>query len=174
VRAGLESFLALEGRGWKGRRRTAMITDRFRAAFAREAVTNLAETDNVRIHALTLDGKPIAIMVVFVVGGEAFTWKTAFDETFAEFSPGKLLVWRLTEQHLDDPNIVRTDSCAMPDHPVMSHLWRERETMGTLIVGLQPGRDRDVRQVTTQLHLYRNTRNVARLIRDRLRAIARR
>ena len=29
----------------------------------------------------------------------------------------------VTEQHLDDPNIMATDSCAVPDHPVMSRLW---------------------------------------------------
>jgi hypothetical protein len=31
-----------------------------------------------------------------------------------------------------------------------------------------------VRQVATQLHLYRNTRNVARLLREKIRALARR
>ncbi len=174
VRAGLEAFLALEASGWKGQRRSAMVADRYRAAFAREAVTNLADNDHVRIHSLELDGKPIAILVVFVMGGDAYTWKTAYDEAFAAFSPGKLLVQKLTEQHLDDPNIQRTDSCAVPDHPIMSRFWQERSTMGTMIVGLAPERDRDVRQTAKQMHLYRNTRNFARVVRDRLRAMARR
>jgi hypothetical protein len=174
VRAGLEAFLALEAAGWKGQRRSAMVADRYRAAFAREAVTNLADNDHVRIHSLELDGKPIAILVVFVMGGEAYTWKTAYDEAFAAFSPGKLLVQKLTEQHLDDANIQRTDSCAVPDHPIMSRFWQERSTMGTMIIGLAPERDRDVRQTAKQMHLYRNTRNFARVVRDRLRAMARR
>ena len=33
-----------------------MVLDRYRAAFAREAITNLAEADSVRIHTLDLDG----------------------------------------------------------------------------------------------------------------------
>lgn len=174
VRFALETFLSLEASGWKGRRKTAMVADRYRAAFAREAVTNLAETDNVRIHTLELDGRPIAVMVAFVISGEAYTWKTAYDETYASFSPGKLLFMRLTEQHLDDPNVERTDSCAVPDHPIASRLWGEREEMGTLVIGLRPERDRDVRQVARQLHLYKNTQNFARLLRNRLKAMARR
>lgn len=174
IRLRMEEFLLLEAAGWKGRSRTAMINDRYRAAFAREAITNLAETDGVRIHTLDLDGRAIASMIVFMTGGEAYTWKTAYDEEFARYSPGKLLVAELTEWHLDDANIARSDSCAVPDHPVMSRFWEEREEMGTLVVGLQQNRDRDVRQAAAQLHLYRNTRNVARLLRDKIRSLARR
>lgn len=168
IRVRTEEFLALEVSGWKGRKRTAMVTDRYRAAFAREAITNLAQTDSVRIHTLDLDGRAIASMIVFVMAGEAFTWKTAYDETYARFSPGKQLVGELTKWHLDDANIQRTDSCAVPDHPIMSRLWEEREEMGTLVIGLDRNLDREVRQVTTQLHLYRNTRNMARVLRDKI------
>ncbi len=172
IRARMEEFLALEASGWKGRQRTAMVMDRYRAAFAREAITNLAEADSVRIHTLDLDGTAIATMIVFMMAGEAYTWKTAYDERYAKYSPGKLLMAELTEWHLDDANIVRSDSCAVPDHPVMSRFWEEREEMGTLVIGLNQTRDRDVRQVAAQLHLYRNTRNMARLLREKIRALA--
>lgn len=168
IRLRMEEFLALEASGWKGRKRSAMITDRLRAAFAREAITNLAEADQVRIHTLDLNGSAVASMVVFIMAGEAYTWKTAYDETYARFSPGKLLMADLTEWHLDDANIERTDSCAVPDHPIMSRFWQEREAMGTLVIGLRSNADRDVRQVGTQLHMYRNTRNIARILRDKI------
>ena len=57
---------------------------------------------------------------------------------YAAFSPGTLLMIEVTEQHLDDPNIMATDSCAVPDHPVMSRLWSERKPIGTIVVGLTP------------------------------------
>lgn len=142
IRLRMEEFLVLEASGWKGRERSAMIMDRFRAAFAREAVNNLAEADSVRIHTLDLDGKAIATVIVLLMAGEAFAWKTAYDERYAKYSPGKLLVAELTEWHLDDANIIRSDSCAVPDHPVMSRLWQEREEMGTLVIGLAQNRDR--------------------------------
>ncbi|RYE66339.1 MAG: GNAT family N-acetyltransferase [Rhizobiaceae bacterium] len=172
VRQRMEEFLALESTGWKGRKRSALINDRYRAAFAREAITNLAEVDAVRIHTINLDGRAIASIVIFLMAGEAYTWKTAYDESLSRFSPGKLLVMKLTDWHLDDANILRTDSCAVPDHPIMSRLWEEREEMGTLVIGLARNSDRDVRQVATQLHLYRNTRNMARLLREKILAIA--
>lgn len=168
IRHRLEEFLALEASGWKGRKRSAMVMDRFRAAFAREAITNLAEADAVRIHTLDFNGSAIASLIVLLMGGEAYTWKTAFNENFARYSPGKLLMVELTEWHLDDANIVRTDSCAVPDHPIMSRFWQEREQMGTLVIGLKRNSDRDVRQAAAQLHLYRNTRNVARILRDKI------
>lgn len=168
IRRRVEEFLALEAKGWKGRRRSALVNDRYRAAFAREAIGNLAEIDAVRIHTLDLDGRAIASLIVFLMGGEAYTWKTAYDESFAAFSPGKLLMMKLTEWHLEDANITRTDSCAVPDHPVMSRFWTERESMGTLVIGLTETADRDTRQVAAQLHLYQNTRSLARRLRDKI------
>jgi CelD/BcsL family acetyltransferase involved in cellulose biosynthesis len=171
IRHAIEAFLTLEASGWKGRERTAMAIDRYRAAFAREAVHRLAEQDMCRIHALTLDGKLIASLIVFVESGCAYTWKTAYDENFSAFSPGTLLMIEVTGQHLDDPNIDTTDSCAVPDHPVMSRLWSERRTMGTIVVGLTPDADRLARQAASQLHLYRETRNMARILRNRVRTL---
>ncbi|WP_245582569.1 GNAT family N-acetyltransferase [Neorhizobium lilium] len=172
VRLRMEEFLALEAKGWKGKKRSALVSDRYRAAFAREAITNLAEVDAVRIHTIDLDGHAIASIIVFLMAGEAYTWKTAYDEELGQYSPGKLLIMRLTDWHLDDANIMRTDSCAVPDHPIMSRLWEEREEMGTLVIGLTRNSDRDIRQVAAQLHLYRNTRNVARLLREKILSIA--
>lgn len=171
IRHAIESFLTLEAAGWKGRERTAMAIDRFRAAFAREAVHRLAEQDMCRIHSLTLDGRTIACLIVFVEAGIAYTWKTAYDETLASYSPGTLLMIEVTRQHLDDPNIMMTDSCAVPDHPVMSRLWAERKPMGTLVIGLTPDADRLTRQAASQLHLYRETRNMARLLRNRMKSL---
>jgi CelD/BcsL family acetyltransferase involved in cellulose biosynthesis len=173
IRQRMEEFLLLEASGWKGKKRSAMLSDRYRAAFAREAVNNLAEVDAARIHTIDFDGKAIASMIVLMMNGEAYTWKTAFDESFSRFSPGKLLVAHLTEWHLDDANITRTDSCGVPDHPIMSRFWQEREEMGTLIIGLRQNSDREARQAASQLHLYQNTRNVARMIREKIMSLGR-
>lgn len=171
IRHAIERFLTLEAAGWKGRERTAMAVDRYRAAFAREAVHRLAEQDLCRIHSLTLDGRTIACLIVFVEAGVAYTWKTAYDETLAAYSPGTLLMIEVTRQHLDDPNIMMTDSCAVPDHPVMSRLWMERRPIGTLVIGLSPDADRLARQAASQLHLYRETRNMARILRNRMKTL---
>jgi len=168
IRLGVEAFLSLEAAGWKGRERSAMATDRYRAAFAREAVDRLAERDLCRIHTLTLDGKVIACLIVFVESGIAYTWKTTYDEAYAAYSPGTLLMLDVTRYHLDDPNILGTDSCAAPHHPVMSRIWTERRPLGTIVVALAPDADRLARQAASQLHLYQETRNFARSVKNRL------
>lgn len=174
IRHAIETFLTLEAAGWKGRERTAMAVDRYRAAFAREAVHRLAEQDLCRIHSLTLDGRTVASLIVFIEQGFAYTWKTAYDESLSAYSPGTLLMIEVTKQHLDDPNIMMTDSCAVPDHPVMSRLWSERRPIGTFVIGLTPDADRLTRQAAAQLHLYRETRNMARIVRNRMRSLLRR
>ena len=62
----------------------------------------------------------------------------------------------------------------MPDHPVMSRLWSERKPIGTIVVGLTPEADRAARQAAQQLHLYRETRNMARIVRNRVRNLLKR
>ena len=174
IRVGIEAYLSLETAGWKGREGTAMVIDRYRAAFAREAVHSLAEQDYCRIHSLTLDGKVIACLIVFIELGVAYTWKTAYDEAYSAYSPGTLLMIEVTKQHLDDPNIETTDSCAVPDHSIMSRLWSERKPIGTLVIGMTPDADRVTRQAASQLHLYRETRNIARLLRNRVTRLLKR
>lgn len=174
VRLALEEFLLLENKGWKGEKRSSLNADRYRGAFAREAVNNLAEYDKCRIHALTLDGDVIASLIVFVDANHAWTWKTAYDEDLARYSPGMLLMMRATETLLDDPNVIFADSCALPDHPVMSRLWTETHEMTTLIIGLEPDLEREVRKVAQQTELYSQTRQLAKTLRDRFQAMVRR
>lgn len=174
IRQATEIFLTLEASGWKGYRRTAMAVDRFRAAFAREAMHRLAERDLCRVHSLTLGGETIASLIVFIEAGVAYTWKTAYDERYAAYSPGTLLMIEVTKQHLEDPNVMLTDSCAVPDHPMVSRMWTERRRIGTILIGLTPDADRPTRQAASQLHLYRETRNMARLLRNRVRDLLRR
>lgn len=174
VRLAVEAFLTLEASGWKGRKRSAMVIDRHQGAFAREAAYRMVERDLCRVHTLTLDGTVIASLIVFVESGLAYTWKTAYDENWSAYSPGTLLMIELTKSHLEDPNITATDSCAVPGHSVMSRLWTERRPIGTLVVGLTPGTDRLTRQAASQLDFYLESRNAARLLRNRLRRLLRR
>jgi Acetyltransferase (GNAT) domain len=169
VRLAMEEFLLLENAGWKGRQKTSLASDRYRSAFAREAINNLAERDLCRIHSFKLDGRVIASLIVFLQSGHAWTWKTTYDENYAAQSPGTLLIMQVTESHLDDPNIEITDSCAPEDHPVMSRMWSERREFSTMVIGLRPELDRETRQVAAQIELYRSTRNAAKSVRDRLK-----
>ncbi|MEX0697946.1 MAG: GNAT family N-acetyltransferase [Dongiaceae bacterium] len=131
----LESFLTLESAGWKGRAGTALASSRATAAFVRSAVASRATSGAARIDMLTVDGRPVAMLVSFIAGATAFTWKIAYDETFARFSPGAQLMLEAAKRIFAETSVSRIDSCADAGHPMIDRLWPGRMVVGTLVIG---------------------------------------
>ncbi|EAU43311.1 hypothetical protein FP2506_10716 [Fulvimarina pelagi HTCC2506] len=165
-RIALEDFFILEASGWKGRARSALTSDRYRAAFAREALNALAEKDRARIFTLRLDGEAIASIVMLVDGGDVYAWKSAYDERYAKTSPGQQIVAEATRSLLADPTIRRADSCAMPDHFVMNRFWRDRLEIGTIVLGLKQEAGAAVDAVGRSIEQSKRTANRVRLMRE--------
>jgi CelD/BcsL family acetyltransferase involved in cellulose biosynthesis len=121
-----ERFLALEAKGWKGARGTALAQEPQRAAFARETAEGFASHGRLAVHELALDGATLAAGVVLSSGRRAFFWKIAFDEDFAAYSPGLLLTLAIARRAAEGSEIDLIDSCAAPDHPMIDHVWLGR------------------------------------------------
>jgi len=138
VERGLEDFLALEAAGWKGRQGSALANGPADAAFTRAMIAALTPRGQAAIHALTLDGKPVSMQIVLRAGTTAFTWKTAYDETQSDYSPGTLLLEDYTTSFLADPGITRVDSCAYDETSFMGS-WRERQAIATVWLDTRPG-----------------------------------
>ena len=166
VRKALEDFLNLEASGWKGKSRSAMVLDRYRAAFARESVNALGDEGRARIYTLLIDERPVASLVALVQDGQAFAWKTAYDEAFARASPGQQLMAEATRALIADPAIKSADSCAMPDHFVMNRFWPERLPLATFVIGLKPGCERQVEAAVKGIARGKRSQNLARLARE--------
>ncbi|MBC8129841.1 MAG: GNAT family N-acetyltransferase [Rhizobiaceae bacterium] len=173
VRHAMEEFLVLEASGWKGRARSALVMDRYRAAFARESVNGLAEKDRTRIFTLKVGGQPVASLVAFVLGGEAFAWKMAYDETHAAASPGLQMMLLATDALMADRTVLRADSCAVPDHFLMNRLWKGRIRVETLVVGLEKTAAGRVGRAAKGLEQVHAARNTARLVRARVKRLLR-
>jgi len=124
--AAIERFLALEASGWKGARGTALAREAERAAFAREFLEGLAERGRLEIFELRVGNDVAAAGAVLRAGRRAFFWKTAYDERYAQFSPGAALARRIGERLAADPGLELVDSCAAPDHPMIDRIWSER------------------------------------------------
>jgi hypothetical protein len=75
------------------------------------------------------------MLASFLTPPGAFSFKTAFDERFARFSPGVLLQ-RENLAVLDRADVLWSDSCAAADHPMIDHIWRERRSIGRLSIGI--------------------------------------
>ena len=137
--AGLDIFFALEAASWKGARGTALASKQEDTRFARKLVGDMAAKGDASVALLLVDGKAIAAQVVLYSGTTAYTWKIAHDDEWARFSPGALLVDKLTEALLAG-EIDLIDSCAL-DSGFMGRLWEGRKHTADLVVsaGLRPG-----------------------------------
>ncbi len=166
-----ERFLALEGRGWKGARGTALLAYPTLATFARTMTRLMAFEGKCRIDAIEIDGRAVAMGIILTVHGRAHFWKTAFDETYAIRSPGVQFALDLTEAQLADEAVTLTDSCAVPDHPMIDRLWPERMQVADLFFDLKPASSLGFRRAVAlealfvalraaSRHLYISTRGI--------------
>lgn len=133
----LDVFLKLEASGWKARRGTALLQDASHAAFIRQAVHDLAARGQCQIISLYAGDTAVAAAVVLRHLDRAFYFKLGVDEQFAKFSPGVQLTLELTRQMCADPDIRSVDSTAIPNHPMIDPIWRDRLAVGDILVPLR-------------------------------------
>ncbi|APW73046.1 MULTISPECIES: GNAT family N-acetyltransferase [Sphingopyxis] len=137
----IDAFLDLEMRGWKGRAGSALASHGETEAWFRATLAGAVATDRLAMSALDLDGRPLAMLIHFLCPPGGFSFKTAFDEAYARFSPGVLLQ-RENLDLLADPAIDWVDSCAVPHHPMIDSIWRERRRLVWVNVPLSAAPDR--------------------------------
>ena len=137
VAAAIETFLALEANGWKGRRGTALMQDDGDAAFVRRATVALSETGQCEIVTLRAGDTPVAAAIVLRHQDRAFYFKLGVNERFAKWSPGVQLTLDLTRHLCADPAIALADSTADADHPMINPIWRGRLAIGDVLIPLR-------------------------------------
>lgn len=174
VATAMERFLALELKGWKGARGTALLADPSLATFARTMTRLMACDDRCRVDSIEIDGRPVAMGIILSDGDRAYFWKTTFDEAYASFSPGVQLTLELTRTQLSDVKIAMTDSCAVADHPMINRLWADRTAVLDVIVSVRSGRDRRFDRSLSLETLRRGLRRRAKTLLETVRSLRRR
>jgi hypothetical protein len=137
----IDEFLVLEAKGWKGQAGTALASTPATDAFFRAAVHGAEAAARLQFLRLDVDGRAIAMLVTFTAPPGAFTFKIAFDEDYARYSPGVLIQLEYLKM-LDRDDIGWTDSCAVENHSMINSLWRERRTIVRATVPLAGARRR--------------------------------
>lgn len=141
LNAWCDAYLELERSGWKGEEGTALACRPATHAFFREAVAGAYEAGRLQFLRLDLIDRPLAMLVNFLTPPGSFSFKTAFDEEFARFSPGVLLQIDNLDI-LGRPGIAWMDSCAAEQHPMIESLWGERRSIVRVTVPLSGVRRR--------------------------------
>lgn len=131
----ISEFLALEQRGWKGRNGSALASAGSTYHLFTDVVTGAAAAGRLERLDLRLDGKPLAMLVNFLAPPGSFSFKTAFDESYARFSPGVLLQIENLAL-LDHADVQWCDSCAAQGHPMIDSIWTGRRAIGRYSVAI--------------------------------------
>lgn len=130
-----DAFLALEHGGWKGRAGSSLASSAETEAFFRAAVAGAFAAGRLEFRRMDLDGAPIAMLINFIAPPGSFSFKTAFDETFAKYSPG-VLIQLDNLQLMERDDIEWMDSCAAENHPMIDSMWGERRSIVRVSVPL--------------------------------------
>lgn len=138
VALAVETFLDLEFKSWKGAAGTALLCREEDATFVRRMIGDLAAQGQAMVESLQIDGRTIATQILLLSGMMAYTWKTAFDQAFAKFSPGAVMIDKLTERLFASSTITGIDSCSV-EGSFMGELWRDRRAMADVLVKVRPG-----------------------------------
>jgi hypothetical protein len=138
VAAAVADFFELESRGWKGKAGTAAALHDDVRGFITAAVAGLAAEGKVAVNRIFIDGRAIAITITLRSADTAWFWKIVYDEKFAQHSPGVVLTFAVTEDLVEDTTLVRTDSCATANHPMIDRIWRERLTLCDRMIAVRP------------------------------------
>lgn len=129
----MDEFLALEAAGWKGREKTSLNSREHDRLFFSDLVAEFARRGRLRLSALRLNGRAIAMKCNLLSPPGSFAFKIAYDEAFQRFSPGQLLeVDNIRRLHAE-ADVHWMDSCADPGHPMIEHLWKERRLIQSWI-----------------------------------------
>jgi CelD/BcsL family acetyltransferase involved in cellulose biosynthesis len=102
------------------------------------AVTGLGGEAKARIAGLYLDDRAIASLLLLQSKDTVWTWKIAYDEAFARASPGVQIMLHATTALLEDRALARADSCAIANHPMIDHIWRERLPVADRLIHVGP------------------------------------
>lgn len=162
----MQDFLTLEASGWKGRAGTALAAKAESRAFLAAALDRAFDAGALDFHRLAVNDRPIAMIVNFNGGGECYSFKIAYDEEFARYSPGVMLEIEMMRALEKREGLFFVDSCAAPDHPMINSLWRERREIEALNVSGARAGARTIFRVLTGLErlgerLRRKTKEAA-------------
>jgi CelD/BcsL family acetyltransferase involved in cellulose biosynthesis len=165
VQEAFETYLTMEAASWKGSRGTALLCDEEDAIFTRCLISDLAAGKNASVAMLRVDGRPIAAQVLLYCGTTAYTWKTAFDVEFSKFSPGALLVDKMTEQLFAEGGIAAIESCS-PEGGFMNTIWDGRRTSVDLLADVSASKSLGFRAVVASERGYAQLRGLRNRLRD--------
>lgn len=130
-----EAFFRLEAKGWKGDAGSALASAVDTRGFFSALIDGAHQRGRLDFLRIDLNGEPVAMLVNLLASPGSFSFKIAFDEDYARYSPG-VMIERFNYGILERGGIDWMDSCAAADHPMINSLWGERRSIIRVTVPL--------------------------------------
>jgi CelD/BcsL family acetyltransferase involved in cellulose biosynthesis len=109
------------------------------AAFHRQAINNLFRNNQLRLHWLELDGRPVAAEYHLVSEGVIYAYQSGIDVETLRHGPGRLAMMAILREALGEG--YRWFDLLRGDEPYKAH-WRA-QPRPTVQIGVLPGRGAD-------------------------------
>jgi CelD/BcsL family acetyltransferase involved in cellulose biosynthesis len=135
VDAWTQEFMRLEASGWKGRAGTALACREDDRRFVAAVFGEAFRRGRLQITGLNLDGRPLARHVMFSGGEGSFSFKLAYDETYASCSPGILAEVDNVRQFMEMPGLRWIDSNTARESTGYARVWKDRLTVQRVAIG---------------------------------------
>jgi hypothetical protein len=132
-----DEFLALEASGWKGEEGSALACREDDRRFVAAVFPEAFRRGRLLITGLDLAGRPLARHCMIAAGEGAFTFKIAYDETYASCSPGIVAEVDNVRQFLENPGPRWVDSNTARENTSYGRVWKDRRTFLRIALGVR-------------------------------------
>jgi CelD/BcsL family acetyltransferase involved in cellulose biosynthesis len=138
-RGAVDEFLKMEAAGWKseyfGGDISAFSYRSDTNAFFHEFHERWRSTGRLIQLSLNLAEQPIAMQCYLQAGNGVICYRIAYDENFAQYSPGSMLFTEAMSYFRDRTDVEWLDSGTSKDNQFFLRLLPERRTISSLMVG---------------------------------------
>jgi CelD/BcsL family acetyltransferase involved in cellulose biosynthesis len=141
--AAVDDFLRMEASGYKGQEGgLAFSRTPETAAWFREWRQRWAKAGRLVMLSLNVGDVPIAMQCYVRAGPGLFCFRIAFDQAYARFFPGAMLLFSALEYLRDETDAQWIDSCSDRNNEFFLGMLPERRSLSMLLIGTGGALDR--------------------------------
>jgi CelD/BcsL family acetyltransferase involved in cellulose biosynthesis len=134
--ADIENFLALEASGWKAEAGGAFAASEASLRFGRAVLAEAQRRGRLHMVGIDCEQRAVARRVTILAGEGAYAFRTAYDESYAAYSPGMLAELFCLREFQQLEGVQWMDSYTDPDNPTVNRMWKDRRGMRSVAVGI--------------------------------------
>lgn len=102
ARTFIDSYAAIESRGWKGAEGTALVPGDIQTSFYTELLERFATRGEARMYTLKFGSTPVAHQLALAKGNAIVLLKTTYDQNYRNFGPGVIQTYRIIESIINE------------------------------------------------------------------------